>query len=406
MNAMLETAQASIRQAAAQLGYDQKTIERFLAPEKEHTFKVTAGSKKFQAYRIQHNSKLGPYKGGIRYHQDVSKDEVQALATLMSLKTATVGLPLGGGKGGIIVDPFSLSEAEIKELSEDYARQLAPHIGSDKDIPAPDVNTNSQIMDWMVDEYERVVGKKDPGTFTGKSIPRGGSHGRQVATGYGGVAVLKEFLREKAMHRKPLTVAVQGFGNVGYFFAEAMHKYCPRLSLVSIATQDGAWFKPDGIDVTKTITKVKPGEMPTPSNLKDLTKIKPTDRNDIIAADADILVLAALENAVREDNVRTIKADTILELANGPITEGAQVILEDRGIPVIPDVVANAGGVIVSYLELFQNLNNERWTEEEVLKHMSQMLTTASEDMFERAEDREITYRQAAFEIALKRLLG
>src|ERR1700733_13631943 len=213
MNSMLATAQASIRQAAKELGYDEATIEAFLEPEHEHAIEVHAGGKTYPAYRVQHNSKLGPHKGGIRFHPNVSIDEVRALATLMSLKTAAVGLSLGGGKGGIVVDPRALSEAELEELSRSYARQLAPHIGSTKDIPAPDVNTNGKIIDWMVDEYQKTVGHAGPGSFTGKSMRNGGSEGREAATGRGGVLLLGEYLKGGGLADKPLPVGRQGFGN-------------------------------------------------------------------------------------------------------------------------------------------------------------------------------------------------
>ncbi|HSW81004.1 MAG TPA: Glu/Leu/Phe/Val dehydrogenase dimerization domain-containing protein, partial [Candidatus Saccharimonas sp.] len=217
---MLATAQAAIRTAAKELGYDEAKIEALITPEHEHVFTVSTGNKTFPAYRVQHSSKLGPHKGGIRFHPNVSLDEVRALATLMSIKTAAVGLPLGGGKGGVAIDPRSLSKTELEEISRDYARQLAPHIGSQKDIPAPDVNTNGEIMDWMVDELANVKGERDPGAFTGKTMQGGGSEGREAATGRGGVIALRELLRHRDILDKPLTIALQGFGNVGYYFAK------------------------------------------------------------------------------------------------------------------------------------------------------------------------------------------
>jgi hypothetical protein len=205
MNSMLATAQATIREAAKDLGYSQATVEKLIEPEREHAFTVSAGGKTFPAYRVQHNSKLGPHKGGIRFHANVNLDEVRALATLMTLKTAAVGLPLGGGKGGVAVDPASLTRDELQEISRDYARQLAPHIGSKKDIPAPDVNTNAEIMDWMADELEKIKGERDPGAFTGKSMQAGGSEGREAATGRGGVIALRELLKRHNLSDKPLT---------------------------------------------------------------------------------------------------------------------------------------------------------------------------------------------------------
>lgn len=403
MNTMLATAQQSIRKAAEGLGYDEKTIEAFLKPEKEHDFTVNSGKTTYQAYRVQHSSKLGPYKGGIRFHAGVNIDEVRALATLMSVKTAAVGLPLGGGKGGVVVDPRQLSAQELEAVARDYARQLAAHIGSDKDIPAPDVNTNGAIMDWMVDEFEKVTDKRDPGSFTGKSLARGGSEGRVAATGYGAVVVLAEYLKHAGLADKELTVAVQGFGNAGYYFAKVLREKYPKLKLVAIANSKHTWHKKDGFDVTATSVQNKD---PRPEELTDTAKAEVLPSDAILSLDVDILALAALEDAVNEANVDSVAAGTIVEIANGPITQEAASQLEKQGVAVLPDVVANAGGVIVSCLEWQQNLKQESWTEKDVLAKMSTTLTKAANDMLSRATERGISYKQAAFEIALQRLLG
>jgi glutamate dehydrogenase/leucine dehydrogenase len=399
---MLETAQAAIRTAARQLGYDDETIERFLVPEKSHIFTVTTGGNTYPAYRIQHSSKLGPHKGGIRFHPNVTQDEVQALATLMSIKTAAVGLPLGGGKGGIAVDPRLLSQAELQEIARDYAKQLAPHIGSSKDIPAPDVNTNAQVIDWMLEQFEETIGTKDPGAFTGKSMKSGGSAGREAATGRGGVIVLLEYLKEKGVLDKPFTVALQGFGNVGYFFAKVLQEECPQASLVAISNSKHTWASQHGIDVTRTTTATTP----RPEDLTDITGAQVMDATDIIGIHADVLVLAALEDAVTEANADDIKATTIVELANGPVTKTAAPRVASRHIAVLPDIIANAGGVIVSYLEWRQNLLGERWTEEEVSNRLADILVPATTAMFERATNQAISFKQAAFELALERLLS
>lgn len=396
MNSMLATAQASIRQAALGLGYDEAAIEAFLRPEHEHEITVRAGGKTYPAYRVQHNSKLGPHKGGIRFHPQVSFDEVRALATLMSLKTAAVGLSLGGGKGGIEVDPRALSEAELEELSRDYARQLAPHIGSTKDIPAPDVNTNGKIIDWMVDEYEKTVGRKDPGSFTGKSMANGGSEGREAATGRGGVIVLAEYLKAHGLLGKPLTVALQGYGNVGRFFALTLQELYPNLKIVALANSKHTWLVPEGVD---------------PAKLKDANTLaesgaKQLGSDAIVTAKADILVLAALENAVNIGNAGGVKAKIIVELANGPVTKEAETVLLQQNAHILPDVVANAGGVIVSYLEWQQNLKNEHWPESKVNKQLEDILVDACRQMLARAAAQQISFKQAAFEIALVRLLG
>lgn len=403
MNTMLATAQAAIRQAAKDLGYDDATIERFLKPEHEHVFALTVGGKTYPAYRVQHHSKLGPYKGGIRFHPNVTQDEVQALATLMSLKTAAVNLPLGGGKGGIAVDPRTVSVEELEAISRAYAGYLAPYIGSKKDIPAPDVNTNAQIIDWMHDEYGLTLGVQDPGAFTGKSMGRGGSEGREAATGRGGVIVLKEYLKAKGVLDKPFTVALQGFGNVGYFFAKVLQEECPKAKLVAVANSKHTWVKPDGIDVTNARKGVK---TPRPEDLADLQNAEMHSPAAVIGVEADVLVLAALEDSVTEDNVSEVKAHTLVELANGPITKAAEPALHRKHATVLPDVIANAGGVIVSYLEWQQNLKSEHWSEDIVNEKLADILVPAANAMFERAIEKAVSYKQAAFELALERLLG
>ncbi len=396
MNTMLQTAQFTIREAAEALGYDPKTIEAILEIEAEHIFEVEAGGKKYPAYRVQHNSKLGPYKGGIRFHPGVTLDEVRALATLMTMKTAAVGLPLGGGKGGIMVDPRSLSPKEIEELSRAYARHLAPHIGSTKDIPAPDVNTNAQIIDWMTDELEQELGQADPGAFTGKSLANGGSAGREAATGRGGVIVLGEYLKHKGLADKPLTVAIQGFGNVGFWFAQVLANLYPHMTIVAVSNSKHTWHKPTGIAVGASA--VRPEELPA---LKDQQSLPP---GDVLGLKVDILVLAALEDAVNDVNVHDIKANVIVELANGPVTKTAASYLHNKKIDVLPDVVANAGGVIVSCLEWQQNVKHEHWTEHEVNTMLSDILVRAARSMLAYADEHKRSLKQAAMELALTRL--
>lgn len=398
---MLDTARAAIHRAALNLGYDEERIEALLEAEAEHIFEIEVGGKTYPAYRVQHNSKLGPYKGGIRFHPNVNIDEVRALATLMSLKTAAVGLPLGGGKGGVAVDPRSLSEKEVEELARRYARHLAPHIGSSKDVPAPDVNTNAQIIDWMVDEYEKTVGRKDKGSFTGKSMTAGGSEGREAATGRGGVIALVEYLRETGQLDKPLTVALQGFGNVGYFFADVLRDY-PNIKLIAIANSKHTWVREAGVDITKTD---KQSGLPRPEELSDLADVKTRPPEDIIGVKADILVLAALEDAITADNAPLVRARLIVELANGPITKEAEERLLESECVILPDVVANAGGVIVSCLEWQQNTQGERWTQSEVEQKLADILVPATKEMIQRANQKSISLKQAAFELALIRLL-
>jgi glutamate dehydrogenase/leucine dehydrogenase len=399
---MLETAQATIREAAGRLGYDEKTIQALLEAEAEHIFEIEVNGTSYPAYRVQHNSKLGPFKGGVRFHPGVNIYEVRALATLMSLKTAAVGLPLGGGKGGIAVDPRSLSREDVEELSRRYARHLSPHIGSSKDIPAPDVNTNAEIIDWMVDEYEKTMGSTDKGSFTGKSMGNGGSEGREAATGRGGVISLIEYLKEAGLTDKSLTVAMQGFGNVGYFFAKVLKDY-PNIKLIAISNSKHTWVRTDGVDINDVVSGT--GGMPRPEHLRRLQTVTPQPADVITSIKADILVLAALEDAVTDENVAAVQANIIVELANGPVSKSASQYLYDKNKVVLPDVIANAGGVIVSYLEWRQNLSGEHWTEAAVNEKLEDILIPATKAMITRAEAKKISLKQAAFEIALERIL-
>lgn len=401
MNTMLATAQATIREATKGVGVDQKRVEAFLEAEAEHIFEIEVSGKKYPAYRVQHNNKLGPYKGGVRFHPQVSLDEVRALATLMSIKTAAVGIPFGGGKGGVAVDPNALTKQEVEELSRAYAKHLAPHIGSDKDSPGPDVNTNGQIMAWMLDEYEKTLGVSDKGAFTGKAIEAGGSEGREAATGTGGVVVLMEYLKSKGWQDKKLTVAMQGFGNAGYFFARALKHY-PNLTLVAVANSKHTWVKSGGINIDNVSLQQA---TPRPEELADLKDVEALPSEAIFGVEADILVLAALEDAITDQNVSQVKATVLVELANGPVTKQAQESLFEHDVAVLPDVVANAGGVIVSYLEWEQSRLGVRWEETEVNKRMSEFLVKATQAMLQRAEQKRISYKQAAFEVAVERLM-
>lgn len=400
---MLETAYQHIRDAARRLHYDDKVIAALLEAEAEHVFELEVGGKHYPAYRVQHSSKRGPFKGGVRFHAGVTLDEVRALATLMSFKTAAVGLPLGGGKGGIAVDPRTLTRTEIEQLARRYARHLAPHIGGGKDIPAPDVNTNGEIIDWMADEYEKITGEPGQHAFTGKTLPNGGSEGREAATGRGGVIALVEFLRANSLLDKPLTVAMQGFGNVGYYFAKVLKDY-PNIKLIAVSNSKHTWVKSDGIDVEHVIGSPATG-VPRPETLHDLQAVTPEPSDVITAIKADILVLAALEDSITLANVDAVQANIVVELANGPITGQAAATLAAEGTVVVPDIIANAGGVIVSYLEWVQNKSGEHWSESKVNAKLKEILQPATVAMLDRAVAEGITLKQAAFELALKRLL-
>jgi glutamate dehydrogenase/leucine dehydrogenase len=397
---MLETAQNLIRSAGKKLGLSNSEIVDLIKIDAEHKFEIELDNgKKFKAYRMQHKNKLGPYKGGIRYHPQVNLDEVRALATLMSLKTAAVGLPLGGGKGGIAVNPKELSGKELEELSRKYVRHLHPHIGPDKDVPAPDVNTNATIIDWMVDEYQNLTGDTTRASFTGKSVEKGGSLGRDAATGRGGVIALAELLKHEDKPDQKITYAVQGFGNVGAFFAEVAQEAQPNWKLVAASDSSATVKNADGLDAHDlAVFKAKGGRF---SEYKDAT-IAGSD--EIIGTEADILVLAALEDAVTEANAGEIKAKYVVEMANGPINEAGQKYLTSQAITVLPDIIANAGGVIVSYLEWLQNKQNEHWDEAKVNQELENYIKPAVDKTYVLAHNENVSLKEAAFMLALKRL--
>lgn len=397
---MLETAQHLITRIGKKLGLTDKQISDLLATDKEHHFSITlSNGKTYEAHRVQHNNKLGPYKGGIRFHPEVNGDEVRALATLMSLKTAAVGLPYGGGKGGVTVNPRELNDTELEELSRKYANYLAKHIGPDKDIPAPDVNTDGRIIDWMVDEYESITGDTSKASFTGKSLEHGGSLGREAATGRGGVYVLSELLRLMGKEKDNITYAVQGFGNVGSFFGTVAEKDYTNWRMTAATDSSGGVVDADGLDALEVDEFKSKG-----NKLANYTKGQKINNDDLISQKVDVLVLAALGDAITEKNMEHVQAKIILELANGPVNEAAHDYLTSRGVMIVPDILANAGGVIVSYLEWVQNKQKEHWAEEEVNKDLKEYLLKATNEVYAFAENNKTSLKEAAFSIAIKKL--
>lgn len=399
---MLETAHQFIDQAGHQLGISPELITKLKQTDKEHVFDIRLQSgKTFKAYRVQHNNKLGPYKGGIRFHEDVDLEEVQTLATLMSLKTAAVGLPLGGGKGGIAVNPHNLTEAELEELSREYVRHLHPHIGPDKDIAAPDVNTNSKIIDWMVSEYETITGDTNKASFTGKSIPNGGSLGRDAATGRGGVLALAELLALEKLNNKPITVAVQGFGNVGSFFGTTSEDLYPNWQLVAASDSQAAVYSKKGLSA-KQLQVYKANRGRFSDYTQDNAEVISND--ELLGLDVDVLVLAGFEDTVTMKNVQVVKAKYVIELANGPITGEAYNYLTSAGAVILPDIIANAGGVIVSYLEWQQNLEGEHWAEKQVNDELAVYMKKAVDNVYESAKNLQTDLKTAAFVTAIEQL--
>jgi len=401
---MLKTAIDTMTRAGKSAGMSDKKIEQLLEIEQSHEFKIEMDSgKTLDAFRLQHNSKLGPYKGGVRFHPEVDYDEVRALATLMTIKTAAVGLPLGGGKGGVVVDPKKLSQAELEEVSRKYVRGLVDHIGPHKDVPAPDVNTDAQIIDWMVDEYSQLTGDKTKASFTGKSIENGGSEGRTAATGYGGFLVLDEVMKHNGQSEDEITIAVQGLGNVGQYFVRSVRKHRPNWKIVAVSDSSGMIYKKSGLHV-EPILKLKERGKPCTECGEADPDIEVRERDEITNVPVDVFVPAAMGGVITYQNQDDIDVKFILELANGPVSAAAEEVLFNKGIQVIPDIIANAGGVTVSYLEWQQNIDNEHWSEEDVYKKMKEYLLPATQKMLETADEKKISYKEAAFVAALQNL--
>src|SRR3989339_1117526 len=396
---MLESAQALITKTAEKMQLDREMIKRLIEPEFAHEFALTitmdSGKKKvFKGWRIQHNSALGPYKGGIRFHFETVREEVQALATLMSIKCAVAGLPYGGGKGGIVVDPKKLSKTELERLSRAFANRIAHVIGEDVDVPAPDVNTTPEIMSWMLDEYQKIIGHKSPATFTGKPIAMGGSLGRTEATGRGGLFGLLALLAKLKKKAKGTTVAVQGFGNVGYYFARLATE--AGFKVVAISDSRSGVYDKNGVNLEKALKNKK--EKGTVAYTKAISN------EELLQLDVDILVPAALENVINAQNMSKIKAGIIIEMANGPLTEEAYEYLAKKDKVIVPDVLANSGGVIVSYLEWVQGKAGFWWSEKEVNDKLKVMMERAFEAIWKKSVGKKMPLKQAAFEVALERI--
>lgn len=396
---MLESAQGLIKKTAQNMGLDKATITRLVEPEIAHEFSLVVtmddGKKQvFRGWRIQHNSALGPYKGGIRFHKDTVREEVQALATLMSIKCAVAGLPYGGGKGGITVDPKKLSVTELERLSRAFASKISHFIGEDVDVPAPDVNTTPQIMSWMIDEYQKIKGVKSPATFTGKPVAMGGSLGRTEATGRGGIFVMKALLSKLKKKNKGTTIAVQGFGNVGYYFAKLAAE--EGFKVVAVSDSRSGVYDKNGVNLEKALKNKK--EKGTVSYGKTISN------EELLELNVDILVPAALENVINGQNMSKIKAPIIVEMANGPLTEEAYEYLAKKGKVIVPDVLANSGGVTVSYLEWVQGKAGYYWSEKEVNDKLKVMMERAFEAIFAKSISKKMPLKQAAFEVAIERI--
>lgn len=395
----LKDVQNEVRSVAKTIGLDKSSVDELLLPDAVHEFEVSAGGKSYKAVRVQQNRKLGPYKGGIRFHPSVTVDEVRTLAILMTLKAAVAGIPFGGGKGGVVVNPHALPEVELEELSRHYARQLAPHIGPNRGVPAPDVGTNAQIMDWMVDEYNKVTGDTTGAAFTGKTVENGGSEGRALSTGRGGVTILREILRRQKWDEWPLTIAVQGFGNVGGGFATVAEQQEKNWKLISVAEINGGPVDGNGLSAKKLSEFRAAG-----GNMKNFSAPSHISADGIFDLDVDVLVLSAMEDAITKDNVDRVKAKIVLELANGPVTAEARRRLIERGVVVVPDILANSGGVTGSYLEWLQNINDEVWPLDEYNRKLDKYMRDAANAVWDEYQHGRSSLVEATIATALKRL--
>lgn len=351
----------------------------------------------FEGYRVQYNDARGPFKGGLRYHWEVDEDEVTSLAFWMTIKCAVADIPMGGGKGGIIVNPKELSKNELEKLTRAFARALAPVVGPLVDVPAPDVYTTPEMMSWFKDEYSRVVGKETPAVITGKPLENGGSKGRDKATGLGAVYTLETYLAKTNQLDKELTVAVQGFGNAGLHFAELAPKNC---KIVAVSDSKTAIYNPEGLNIAELIKHKE-----TTKSVADFPGSKNISNEDLLALEVDILVPAALNSVITEKNWENVKAKTILEIANGPISLPESEKLYKKGIVIIPDVLTNSGGVIVSYFEWDQNMKNESWELEEVNKKLKEKIVAGFTSLWDYSQKYNLDLRTAAYVLAVARIL-
>lgn len=396
-----EIVQEQIEAAARKLNLDQQIVDILLKPKRSLSvsFPVRMDDgqvKVFEGFRVQHNDAVGPAKGGIRFHPEVNLDEVKALAAWMTFKCGVVGLPYGGGKGGVICDPHQLSPTELERVSRAYIAAIADFIGPDKDIPAPDVNTGSQIMGWMVDEYSNLKGVYSPGVITGKPLSIGGSKGRNEATARGCVFAIVEALQDMGKDVQGATVAIQGFGNAGRIAAALLSDL--GCKIVAVCDSKGAIYDPAGLDVDHIELLKENG------SILDYSTDCHASNDELLELDVDILIPAALENVITSANADRIKASIIAEAANGPTTPKADKILHDKGIVVIPDILANAGGVTVSYFEWVQNLTSYYWSEDEVNDRLKLRMTEAFRAVKQLSVDYGVDLRTAGYMISLKRV--
>lgn len=398
---VLHRTQQAVKKALEHMGYDESFYELLKEPLRFMTVRIPVrmddGSiKVFTGYRAQHNDAVGPTKGGIRFHPGVTQEEVTALSMWMSIKCGLTDLPYGGGKGGIQCDPRTMSMRELERLSRGYVRAISQLVGPSKDIPAPDIYTNTQIMAWMMDEYSRIREFDSPGFITGKPLVLGGSVGRESSTAKGVTIVLREAAKVAKVRMEGAKVIIQGFGNAGSFLAKFLHDAGARV--VGIADANGALYHPDGLDIDYLLEKRDSFGAVTHlfNNL--------IPNRELLVQDCDILIPAAIENQITEANAADIKAKIVVEAANGPTTAVATEILSDKGVLIVPDVLASSGGVVVSYFEWVQNNQGYYWTEEEVSERLEKILVKAFRNVHQIAMEKKVDMRLAAYIAGLRKM--
>jgi glutamate dehydrogenase (NAD(P)+) len=392
----------SIQEAGKLINCDTNVLARLVRPKRAIAVSVPVrmddkSVKVFTGYRVQYNSTLGPYKGGIRYHQDVCMGEVTGLAALMMMKNSVLGLPYGGGKGGITVDPTKLSRNEKQALTRRYTSEIGPFIGPSKDIPAPDVGTDSQTMAWMMDTFSQESGFAQPGVVTGKPVEIGGSLGRAGATGLGVVYVAEEACKRKGKVLAGSKIAIQGFGNVGSH--AALYAFQRGAKIVAVSDVQGGIFNGDGLNIPELLEYVSTNKF-----VRGFGRSQPISNEELLYLDMDALFPCALEGVISEKNAGKVKAKMIIEGANGPVTNDATKILHNNGVFVVPDIIANGGGVVVSYFEWVQDIMSFFWDEEEINGRLQAIITKAFHKGYKMAEEKKIDMRQAAMAVAVQRL--
>lgn len=399
-----EQIQRHLQHAATTLNLSSAVLQRIQEPVATHQLELTVdtsqGRQVFPAYRVQFNDARGPFKGGIRFHPKADKQEVAALAAAMAIKCAVVNIPLGGAKGGVTFDPKQYTKADVHAVARAYAAAFSAYIGVDRDIPAPDVSTNAETMAVMLDAYERVVDHKEPGAFTGKPLALGGSHGRHTATADGGLRVLEGVLAEHGESLVGKTIAVQGYGNAGARFAAIAHAAGARV--VAVSDSQGTLYNPVGLE-PEAVAAFKADTGSVTAAREAGAAVLETDA--IFSLPVDILVPAALDNAITEMLAPAVQATYILELANNPVTPEAEVQLEAAGVTIVPDVLANAGGVTVSYFEWVQNRQQLQWTAAEVGERLNTVMAEATAGVLSRAATDNSSLRQAAYVLGLERIV-